>query len=72
MPKTNKRGGEELYSLPVRYHHETDSAVLVEDLATEERFWLPLSQIHEMERLPESDRGTIHMTAWIAKKKGLI
>lgn len=50
---------------------ETDKAVLVFDLASGEELWIPFSQVSEMHKGKTSE-GTIIMSAWIAKKKGLI
>lgn len=49
---------------------ETDNAVKIFDPATEEECWIPLSQISEM-HFNMKGEGTIVMTEWIAKKKGL-
>ena len=49
---------------------ETGAAVLIVDHATGEEVWIPLSQVHEM-HFNQKGEGTIVITAWIAKKKGL-
>lgn len=49
---------------------ETDSAVLIEDPASDTQHWIPLSQVEEMHRNPDHT-GTIVMSQWIAGKKGL-
>jgi hypothetical protein len=41
------------------------------DYATGEEIWIPLSQVHEM-HFDEKGIGTIVISEWIAKKKGLI
>jgi hypothetical protein len=50
---------------------ESNAAVLIYDPASDEEVWIPLSQVDEMHFNPRGE-GTIVMTAWIAKKKGLI
>lgn len=64
------------YELSCTKLRETDNAVLVLDPATGENLWIPLSQVCEMhwQKDPQGDRatGTVVMTEWIAKKKGLI
>lgn len=50
---------------------ETDSAVKILDHSTGEEMWIPLSQVDEM-HFDKNDHGTIIMTRWIARKKGLI
>jgi hypothetical protein len=62
---------EKHFTLDVRFVHETDSAVLIEDLETEEEFWIPFSQVKSMERGLD-DTGSITMTRWIAEQKGLV
>jgi hypothetical protein len=55
--------------------HETENAVLLIDPATGEEFWIPLSQISEMHFKHREDgypAGTVVMTEWIAKKRGLV
>ena len=49
---------------------ETDSAVLVIDTDTGEEMWFPLSQVDSM-HFDRNERGTIVVTDWIAKQKGL-
>jgi hypothetical protein len=50
---------------------ETDNAVLIIDPLTKLRHWIPLSQVDEM-HFDKDGNGTIVMTAWIAKRKGII
>ena len=54
--------------------YETDKAIQIIDPATGERLWIPLSQSHEMRgrKLGERTDGTIVMSEWIAKQKGLL
>lgn len=62
MPKM-----EELYTLRnADIKRETAKAILVE--VNGEDVWIPLSQVTDR----DDDAGTITMTAWIAKEKGLI
>lgn len=64
------------YELSCIKLHETDNAVLVLDPASGEEMWIPLSQVVEMHwrKDPQGDRavGSVVMTEWIAKKKGLL
>lgn len=48
---------------------EGENALLIEEAG--ERIWLPLSQVDRIVRHPD---GTVDLTisAWIAKKKGLL
>lgn len=48
---------------------ESEKAILIN--THEENMWIPLSQVKEIHR-SSNNEGTIVMTAWIAKKKGLI
>ena len=50
---------------------ETEKAVLIVDLASGEEIWIPLSQVHEM-HFNAAGEGTIVMSQWIAKQKGLV
>jgi hypothetical protein len=59
------------YEFACTFRHETDSAVLVYDHATEEELWLPLSQVESMHK-DKSGKGSIVISDWIAKQKGLI
>lgn len=50
---------------------ETDSALLVE--IDDKEYWIPKSQLHpDSEVQEEDDTGTITMSEWIAKQKGLV
>ena len=59
------------YELACTFKRETDSAVLVFDHASEEEIWFPLSQVEEMHR-DRDGRGSIVVTDWIARQKGLL
>lgn len=61
----------ELYEFGCTFLAETEKAVLVRDPVGEEELWIPLSQVKSMHKDSKGD-GTIVMSAWIAKKKGLI
>lgn len=61
----------ETYQMACTFKAETDRAVLIVDHASGEELWIPLSQVEEMHRTPTQE-GSITMTAWIAKRKGLI
>lgn len=50
---------------------ETDNAVLIYDPASDEDIWIPLSQIEEM-HFDKAGQGTMVMSEWIARKKGLV
>lgn len=52
------------------FQRETDGAVLIFDPATEEEIWFPLSQVESMHH-DKNGNGTIVVTDWIAKQKGL-
>lgn len=71
----NKKNSTEFYTLACEFVHETDAAVLIIDVSTGEKLWIPLSQVEEMHKTPDDSGklfGEIVMTAWIAKQKGLI
>ena len=50
---------------------ETEGAILVEDPVTNIQHWIPFSQVEEIHREGKTNLGTIVMTEWVAKKKGL-
>lgn len=60
----------------VEYEHmmverETDAAILV--IIDKRDIWIPKSQIHETSEVRgDGDTGTLVITEWIAKQKGLI
>lgn len=58
------------FEFACRFVHETDNAVLVVDHATGEQLWLPLSQVESMHRDGRGE-GSIVVSDWIAKQKGL-
>jgi len=59
------------FELACTFLRETDNAVLVYDHATEEQIWFPLSQVDEMHR-DKNGKGSIVVTDWIAREKGLL
>ena len=50
--------------------HETSSAVLVKK--NDDEFWFPFSHVERIVRSKEPGKSQIVVTAWIAKKKGLL
>lgn len=63
--------GEPTFELACRRIKETDKAVLLYDFASKEEIWIPLSQVFEMHFNKSSHEGTVVMSEWIAKQKGL-
>lgn len=59
--------------LSCTFRRESDNAVLVYDHATDEEIWFPFSQIESMHgRKPDgTGEGSIVVTDWIARQKGL-
>ena len=51
---------------------ETENAYMVVDPATDEEHWIPFSQTTKRDGKLKGGEGTITITEWIAKKKGLI
>lgn len=37
-----------------------------------EDYWLPISQLHDYDELPQEGDAVVKMSAWIAKEKGFI
>jgi hypothetical protein len=65
------------YELACYFKHETDNACLIIDPASGEEIWIPFSQVEERHGKQDthgrfSGEGTIKMTDWIAKQKGLL
>lgn len=50
---------------------ETDAAYKIIDPASKESMWIPFSQTQERHR-DKTNHGTIVITEWIARQKGLI
>ena len=58
-------------TIACRFIGETTNAVHIADFDDGQCYWLPLSQVTKMTREKEGQIGTITMTEWIAKQKGL-
>lgn len=65
-----KERAKELFEFACERKTETDNAVLVHD-EIEGNIWFPLSQVDSM-HFDKNGVGTIVVTAWIAKQKGLL
>jgi len=63
--------GDDLYDWPCVIKHETDKALLGIDFETGEELWIPFSQIEKIDRSKTSEVAVVHMSQWIARKKGL-
>lgn len=50
---------------------ETDAAIKVTDHASGEQIWIPFSQVESM-HFNDRGEGTMVVSEWIAKKKGLV
>ena len=61
------------FELACTFVHETDAAICIIDPASGEQLWIPLSQVEEIhgKKSDGTGEGTIIMSDWIAKKKGL-
>ena len=59
------------YEMACEFKRETDAAVLIYDPASEEDVWIPLSQVESMHK-GKDGTGTIVMSDWIARTKGLL
>lgn len=62
---------EEFVSVECVFLRETYNAVLVTLVESDEDVWFPLSQVRAMER-NTSDEGSITVTKWIARQKGIL
>lgn len=65
------------FELACLFRAETDSACLIVDPASGEEIWIPLSQVEERHGQRDASgrfygEGTIKMSDWIARKKGLL
>ena len=62
------------YEMACIFKAATDSAVMIYDPATDEDMWIPLSQVDEMHgrKKDGTGEGTIVMSDWIARQKGLL
>ena len=64
------------FEMACTFLNETDAACLINDPASEENVWIPLSQVEERHGHRDSSgrfvgEGTSVMSDWIAKQKGL-
>lgn len=59
------------YSIACHLVKETDNALLIRDPMSDESHWIPFSQIEEIHRDPGGKTGTVVMSEWIARQKGL-
>ena len=59
------------FSVTCQRIRETDNAVLIREPVTGEDLWIPLSQVEEM-HFDKNQYGTMVMTEWIAKQKGIL
>lgn len=51
---------------------ETEKAILVYLDSTNEKHWIPKSQVHDNSSVwKKGDRGTVVVTEWFANKEGL-
>lgn len=64
MPKS-----EEIFSIECVVLKHTQKAVLIDVFG--EKIWIPKSEMHDVEDLPEKGDANVKMAAWIAKEKGL-
>ncbi len=58
-------------TIECRFMKGTDNAYRVIDDAGI-IYWIPASQVHSTTKDPKTDMGTITMTEWIAKQKGIL
>lgn len=70
MPSFREREGK-TFDFACRRMRETDNAVLVYDEASKEDVWIPFSQVVES-HFDKNGYGTLVITEWIARQKGLI
>jgi len=62
---------DKTFEIACEFKHETDSAILIVDPVSSEELWIPLSQVEEIHR-DKNGFGTLVMSEWIARKKGLL
>ena len=62
------------YEISCTFIAESAAAIKVHDHATKEDLWIPLSQVESIHgRKPDgTGEGTLVMSDWIAKTKGLL
>lgn len=59
------------FALACSFVRETDNAICINDPASGEDIWIPLSQVEEIHRDADGKTGRVVMSEWIARKKGL-
>lgn len=68
----NRRRDEPSYEMSCYFPgQETEGAVKIVDPVNNTAYWIPWSQVLETHK-DKSGYGTIVMTEWLAKQKGLI
>ena len=73
MPRFRDRENQPTFELACRFTgRETDNAIQIHDAASKEDIWIPISQVIESHFNKQTGYGTIIMTEWIARQKGLI
>jgi len=65
MPKS-----KEIFAVEAKILRRTQAAVQIE--YDGEEFWLPKSQLHDVDELPQEGDARVKMTDWIARQKGFI
>lgn len=60
------------FSFACTKRKETENAILVVDPASGEEIWFPFSQVVSMHFHAKTGEGSIEVTEWIAKKKGVM
>ena len=62
---------DDSYEMACEFTGETDNAILIRDPVDGEEYWIPIFQMISRTVSKDGVNGTIKMTAWIARKKGL-
>lgn len=65
------RDNDKTFELACLRKAETYKAVLIVDFASGEEIWIPISQVSEM-HFNSKGEGTIVISEWIARQKGLL
>lgn len=60
------------FEFSCRKVRETDAAILVEEPVSGLDIWFPLTQVEEMHFHVKTGLGTMVVSDWIAKEKGLL
>ena len=61
---------DDSFELACEFIRETDNAILIKDPLNNTEHWIPISQMISR-TVDKNGFGTIEMTAWIARKKGI-